>query len=889
MDRIDLAKSLFGARSDADSPNTSTLSALPVNNTTMTRAFAVADSEAGYVAVDIDGVRVSVPTTFAVREGDECLVSITAHDPVVAGVVGRGDEVDEAVRAADGKAGAAAEAAENSARAAADAHAAALEAADAASDAQAGAEAAMAAVDGVSGEIAAVREDVDLLDEGLASAKEGLAAVERDMRANYAKSTDLAQVRSDMESSVRQSAAEIRAEVSETYALQTDMADAREKVEKAQESASAAVTAAERANEAAGAATAAAAEAKTQAVAAAEAYADDIAETLQGQIDGAIETWSGAVAPTASNAPASAWADAATRKKHVGDLYYDTVTGYAYRYGTNLAWTLIKDTDVTKAVQGAAEAQAAADAAKADAEAAKGTASRAEEAASKAQSDVDGLETRVGTAETAIRQNASAITLRATKTEARGYADAALDSAKEYSDARLEVQADRITATVSETGILKARVTTVEQTASGLSVSLGNTDKAVSAAQSAASAAKSSAAAAQVTADTARAEAAGAAKTATNYMEYTGSGLDVGNKSSGKWAGFRARMTSSAFQVLGSTGTVLASYGAKLVELGKGAADAVVSLCGGKGVLKYESVVKELSGAAEPTLSLWGDNVSVRSGYSGLADLPASASGSFSASLKVVDGADRGSQGKELSTSGVEATSGRVAVHAGHSSDWGSAESSEMVFAPGSIDAYAKYSQAFRTSHGSLAVGSSIEADLPVRLNCTGDAAGTAAGNPALTIGTTSGLHIAIDSNEIMAKKTATTTGQLNLNLDGGAVTVRGNPVYGAKVLYSNASGSNGTVTLSETAASFTFLDIYYRNDDVRWDCLRVYSPNGKIVAFTSSGANADQLWVKTAARTISGKTISTVANTYMNGNAVWYSEYTKSNFIYIGYVVGYK
>jgi hypothetical protein len=60
-------------------------------------------------------------------------------------------------------------------------------------------------------------------------------------------------------------------------------------------------------------------------------------------------------------------------------------------------------------------------------------------------------------------------------------------------------------------------------------------------------------------------------------------GLLVGNKSSGSWSGFRTQITSSAFNILSSAGETLASYGAKLVELGKNATDAVISLCGGVG------------------------------------------------------------------------------------------------------------------------------------------------------------------------------------------------------------------------------------------------------------------------------------------------------------------
>lgn len=79
-----------------------------------------------------------------------------------------------------------------------------------------------------------------------------------------------------------------------------------------------------------------------------------------------------------------------------------------------------------------------------------------------------------------------------------------------------------------------------------------------------------------------------AAKTATNFLGYdTTNGLQVGNKSGGVWSGFRARIASTAFEILDTTGTAMASYGAKLIELGKNATDAVIKLCGGNGQIEY--------------------------------------------------------------------------------------------------------------------------------------------------------------------------------------------------------------------------------------------------------------------------------------------------------------
>lgn len=92
-------------------------------------------------------------------------------------------------------------------------------------------------------------------------------------------------------------------------------------------------------------------------------YLDKVQEDLQGQIDGNIETFTKTEIPTLNNEPAVNWADDATRKKHIGDICYvvnpaSNADGYSYRFadtGTleapNYEWVLIKDSDVTKALQ----------------------------------------------------------------------------------------------------------------------------------------------------------------------------------------------------------------------------------------------------------------------------------------------------------------------------------------------------------------------------------------------------------------------------------------------------------------------------------------------------------------------------------------------------------
>lgn len=86
--------------------------------------------------------------------------------------------------------------------------------------------------------------------------------------------------------------------------------------------------------------------------------------SLQSQVDGSITTWFYEVAPTLENVPAKDWKTEDDKNVHLGDLYYDTVTGYCYRWQVQnkvYGWQRITDTDVTKALADAKNAQDTAD------------------------------------------------------------------------------------------------------------------------------------------------------------------------------------------------------------------------------------------------------------------------------------------------------------------------------------------------------------------------------------------------------------------------------------------------------------------------------------------------------------------------------------------------
>ena len=87
-------------------------------------------------------------------------------------------------------------------------------------------------------------------------------------------------------------------------------------------------------------------------------------DILQQQIDGAIETYTGSTEPTLENMPAIEWTTDEEKDTHIGDLYIvnsdgGDLSGFYYRFekkDTSYRWTLLKDNEVTKALQDAKDA-----------------------------------------------------------------------------------------------------------------------------------------------------------------------------------------------------------------------------------------------------------------------------------------------------------------------------------------------------------------------------------------------------------------------------------------------------------------------------------------------------------------------------------------------------
>lgn len=88
-------------------------------------------------------------------------------------------------------------------------------------------------------------------------------------------------------------------------------------------------------------------------------------QELQDQVDGNITTWFFSGVPTLLNEPAVNWTTDDEKINHLGDLYYDQETGYAYRFqmtNDEFSWYKLTDADVTEALAIANAAKDTADA-----------------------------------------------------------------------------------------------------------------------------------------------------------------------------------------------------------------------------------------------------------------------------------------------------------------------------------------------------------------------------------------------------------------------------------------------------------------------------------------------------------------------------------------------
>ena len=139
-------------------------------------------------------------------------------------------------------------------------------------------------------------------------------------------------------------------------------------------------------------------------------------------------------------------------------------------------------------------------------------------------------------------------------------------------------------------------------------------------------------------------------------------------------------------------------------------------------------------------------------------------------------------------------------------------------------------------------------------------------------------------------------TGQIILSPVIGGVYKKSTSyeMFAARKLYYNRSGTTGNVTLSESAANFDFIDIFFSNNDGYRDCVRVFAPNGNSAVLSNAVYKNEYTttYVRNKVVTISGTSISVVSNRSGEGqvrqNNSCYAEGSTS-IIKIYAVLGWK
>lgn len=108
------------------------------------------------------------------------------------------------------------------------------------------------------------------------------------------------------------------------------------------------------------------------------------------------------------------------------------------------------------------------------------------------------------------------------------------------------------------------------------------------------------------------------------------------------------------------------------------------------------------------------------------------------------------------------------------------------------------------------------------------------------------------------------------------------------QVLYNSTNGTAGTVTLSDSAENYAYLEIFYRSfGDNACGSVKVFSPNGKLVHLGTIHYIADYDYAKFALVSVSGSMITFSQNYQitLKSNGLTYSA---ENAIFITRVVGY-
>lgn len=108
-------------------------------------------------------------------------------------------------------------------------------------------------------------------------------------------------------------------------------------------------------------------------------------------------------------------------------------------------------------------------------------------------------------------------------------------------------------------------------------------------------------------------------------------------------------------------------------------------------------------------------------------------------------------------------------------------------------------------------------------------------------------------------------------------------------VLYENESGASTNITLNDSAANYTFIEVYIVQNDGVYGSTKIYNPDGKIINVTANLVAPTFLYCKNVKLTISGNTITyNLGSEARIGNSVA-TIYGTGTSVKIVRVIGYK
>lgn len=114
--------------------------------------------------------------------------------------------------------------------------------------------------------------------------------------------------------------------------------------------------------------------------------------------------------------------------------------------------------------------------------------------------------------------------------------------------------------------------------------------------------------------------------------------------------------------------------------------------------------------------------------------------------------------------------------------------------------------------------------------------------------------------------------------------------------LYSKSSGTSGGITLANSVQNYTYIEIFYMDNNSRQrQSVRVYSPSGAVVDLScieATHSDADRAYIRTSRYEISDKKIDFTRSKYItleNSSTPVVTTSTTTNYIYITRVVGYS